>query len=74
MPVWEPKLTSGGDDRVVGGDDRVVGGDDCVVGGDDRVVREEGVVEGVDVVVVMIMVQSGAARLSNSIKQVGSMW
>ena len=75
MPVWEPKLTSGGDDRVVGEEGGVVGGEEAVVGGEEGIVGGEvGVVGEADVVVVMAMAQSGAARLSNSIKQVGSMW
>ena len=68
MALWEATLTSGGDERVVRGEGGVLEGEEGVVGG------EDGAVGGANVVVVVVMTQSGAERLSSAVKHVGSMW
>ena len=68
MALWGDTLTSGEDERVVRGEGGVLGGEEGVVGG------VEGVVGGANVVVVMVMTQSGAERLSSAVEHVGSMW
>ena len=75
MALWEAMLTAGEDERVVRGEGGVLGGEGGVLGGEEGVVGgDDGVVGGASVVVVMVMTQSGAERLSSAVKHVGSMW
>ena len=75
MALWEATLTSGGDERVVRGEGGVLEGEEGVVGGEEGVVGgDDGAVGGANVVVVVVMTQSGAERLSSAVKHVGSMW